>query len=146
MEYDDFLANVQTIADLPSADEATAAIEATLITLSERVPDDQARDLAEQLPDEVGTYLSAADDMESFDYDEFVARVMKREGETGPEDRPVAARHAQAVVAVLLDAVESRESDDLLSYLTEDYAPLFEQVDPEDVWGPGWRDRFGEAG
>ena len=145
MEYETFRQRVRVRGELPSDDAAERAIRATLVTLSERVPDDDARDLAEQLPGDVGNHLTAADGRESFGYDEFVARVAEREGDASP-DLDAAERHARAVIAVLLDAVRSRDSDDLLSALTEDYEALLAFVDPEDVWGPGWRHRLGQHG
>ncbi len=79
------------------------------------------------------------------EYDGFVTRVAER------EDRDLAElgsaeRDAMAVVATLLDAVTDRESDDLSTHYTADYDELFAMVDPEEVWGPGWRERLGEAG
>lgn len=144
MEYAEFRREVADRTDLAEADVETA-VGATLVTLSERVPDEAARGLAEQLPGEVGGHLTAADGHESFGYDEFVARVAERTG-AGDPDLELAEYHAQAVVSVLLDAVQSETSDDVLSHLTADYEDLFGMVDPEDVWGPGWRDRLGEAG
>lgn len=76
-------------------------------------------------------------------YEEFASRV---EREQASADRASAERDAQAVVAALLDAVTGRESDDLLAHLTGDYEALLGMVDSEEVWGPGWRDRLGEAG
>lgn len=146
MEYQTFVREVEERTDLSTAEEADDAIGATLVTLSERVPDETARNLAEQLPHEIGEYLTAADGSTSFGFDEFVARVLEREMVTDVAERETARRHAQAVVAVLLDAVTSRKSDDVLSHLTTDYERLFEGVDPEAVWGPGWRDRLGERG
>ena len=146
MEYQTFVREVEEHTDLSTAEEADDAIGATLVTLSERVPDETARTLAEQLPHEVGEYLTAADGSSSFGFDEFVAPALARETVTEVAEREAARRHAQAVVAVLLNAVTSRKSDDVLSYLTADYERLFEDVDPEAVWGPGWRDRLGERG
>lgn len=148
MEYVEFVRQVMERGSLASREAAETAIQATLTTLSERIPDDDARDVAEQVPQGVGGHLTAADEHESFGYDEFVARVMEREGTTDAAagDREAAAVHAQAVVAVLLDSVQSRTSDDLLSHLTTDYEALFGMVDPEEVWGPGWRERLGQAG
>lgn len=144
MEYEEFVSAVQGDADL-SRTEAESAIAATLTTLSERVPDGDARDVAEQLPHEVGEHLTTADGRDSFGYDEFVTRVAERE-DRDIEERASAERDAQAVVATLLDAVASRTTDDLLTYLTADYEPLLALVEPEEVWGPGWRDRLGEQG
>ncbi|WP_327053326.1 DUF2267 domain-containing protein [Halomicrococcus gelatinilyticus] len=146
MEYQAFIRAVEERTDLSTADEADDAVGATLVTLSERIPDQEAQDLASQLPTEVGSYLTIADGSTSFGFDEFVARVLERETVTEIDERDAAVEHAQAVIAVLLDAVTSRESDDVLSYLTRDYERLFEGVDPEEVWGPGWRERLGEAG
>lgn len=146
MEYQTFVRAVEDRTGLSTAEEVDDATGATLVTFSERIPDEEARDLASQLPDEVGSYLTAADGSESFGFDEFVTRVLERESVTEMDERDAATEHAQAVVAVLLDAVTSEESDDVLSYLTRDYERLFEGVDPEEVWGPGWRERLGEAG
>lgn len=144
MEYAEFRRRVRDRAGLDTDESTAEAIAATLITLSERVPDADAQDLAEQLPDEVGEHLTAADSAGAFGYDEFRTRVAEREA--ADPDPEAAAIHAQAVVAVLLEAVSGRESDDLLSSLTADYEPLFGMVDPESVWGPGWRDRLGQHG
>lgn len=112
MEYETFRSVVREQAELESLAAADDAAAATLVTLSERVPD--ARDLAEQVPHEVGEQLTATDSYESFGYDEFVARVVEREEIA--DDRTAAERYAQTVVAVLLDAVDSEDSDDLLSH------------------------------
>lgn len=145
MEYEEFRDRIGDRAGV-GADETERAIEATLTTLSERIPDAEAQDLAEQLPHEIGEHLTAADGHESFGYDEFVARVRERTADGDLPDREVAVSHAQAVVAVLLEAVQSTQTDDVLSYLTRDYEPLFDGIDPEEIWGPGWIDRLGERG
>jgi uncharacterized protein (DUF2267 family) len=144
MEYERFRETVRERAGLAAEEAPEDVLAAVLVTLSERLPDDECRDLAEQLPHEVGESMTAADGSTSFGYGEFVTRVAEREERVGNADRGRVERHAAAVVAVLLEAVTARESDDVLSYLTPDYEPLFDMVDPESVWGPGWYDRLAE--
>ncbi|MFB6137784.1 MAG: DUF2267 domain-containing protein [Halobacteriaceae archaeon] len=143
MEYAEFESRVAQRAGIP-VDEVEAAAEATLATLSERLPDDESRAVAEQLPEPASTFLTAADGRQSFGYDEYLARVGERMDDATGVERAAAERRAQTVVAVLLDAADSETTDDLLSYLSPDYEPLLELVEPEAVWGPGWRERLGE--
>lgn len=144
MEYEEFLRRVAERGGLVEGEEPDDVVGAVLVTLSERVPDAECRSLAEQLPHEVGQYMTAADGAESFDYGEFVSRVQEREETVDRVDRAVVEQHAAAVVSVLLEAVAPRKSDDLLPHLTADFEPLFDLVDPEEVWGPGWHDRLGQ--
>lgn len=144
MEHARFVHEVRERAGLETDEEVETAVQAALTTLSERVPDEEARNLAEQVPHEIGEHLTAADDLRSFGYDEYVTRVMEREELDA--DRDAAERHAQAVVGVLVEAVTPRQGNDILPYLSEDYEQLFALVDADEVWGPGWRERLGERG
>ena len=56
MKTDEFVAEVQQRAGLDS-EAAFNAISATLATLSERLAGGEAKDLASQLPYEIGVYL-----------------------------------------------------------------------------------------
>ena len=57
MKYDEFIKHVQTVAQLDSREEAERATRATLEIIRERVVGDEAKDLASQLPKELGEYL-----------------------------------------------------------------------------------------
>src|SRR4051812_26298599 len=57
MQYDRFVGHVQHRAQLASNGEAVHAIRATLPTLAERLTPEEAKDLASQLPQEIGVFL-----------------------------------------------------------------------------------------
>jgi uncharacterized protein (DUF2267 family) len=121
MQYDDFVGHVQHRARLASTGEAVHAIHATLQTLGERLYGEEAKNLAAQLPDEIGAYLTQPTQRESFDLREFYQRVSQRER----ADLPDAIYHAQAVVSVVLDAVSPGEIADARAQLPDEYAHLF---------------------
>lgn len=60
MKYDEFVGKLQQRARLASRGDAVAAIRATLQTLSERLAGGEPKDLASQLPQEIGIYLRSA--------------------------------------------------------------------------------------
>src|SRR4051812_38679800 len=100
MDHDQFLSMVASAA---RADRQTAerAAQATLQTLAERIPDGQARQLADELPPEIAPLLwRSPGAAQRFDLDEFVRRVAEREG----VDPPTAERHAAAVFTALSHA------------------------------------------
>ncbi|MGH9136366.1 MAG: DUF2267 domain-containing protein [Acidimicrobiales bacterium] len=106
MQYDEFVGQVQSRARFASRAEAEDAIEATLCTLAEHLSAGAAENLAGQLPDRAGRYLTSNGHGDSdhtgeqFDSSEFVQRVAERER----ADEPVAAFHARAVLEVVYEA------------------------------------------
>ncbi len=122
MQFDEFVGQVHNRAELASTGEAMRAIRATLQTLSERVYFDEAADLAAQLPQEIGEYLTMVDEVESFSIDEFFDRVAEREA----VDLPDATYHARVVIEVLDEAVTPGEMDDVRAQLPDEYKLLFE--------------------
>jgi len=126
MQFDDFVGQVQHRARLASTGEAMRAIHATLMTLGERLFGGEANDLAAQLPQEIGTYLRMAVQLDNFDAREFCERVQQREGVNYPD----AVFHARAVMSVIRDAVSPGELRDMRDQLPADYNSLFE-------WGEG---------
>jgi uncharacterized protein (DUF2267 family) len=122
MKFHQFVGQVQHRARLASEGEAVRAIQATLETLSERLHPDEAKDLAAQLPQELGTYLRQIDTAERFDLNGFYERVATRES----ADLPDAVYHARAVMSVLKEAVTAGEIQDVQGQLPEEYGPLFE--------------------
>jgi uncharacterized protein (DUF2267 family) len=101
-------------------ERAQRAVEATLQTLAERIDAGEARDLAEELPDEVAPWLATTTPAERLDIDEFLRRVAER----ADVDIETAERHAAAVFIALQRAVSPQEFADLSAELPKDFAPL----------------------
>jgi putative intracellular protease/amidase/uncharacterized protein (DUF2267 family) len=94
-------------------EDVERAIEATLVTLGERISDGEADDLARHLPDSLGRLILQPGPAQPIDAREFFRRLAEREG-TDPE---TAERHARAVVAALARRAGSKEFHDMLSQL-----------------------------
>lgn len=128
MTFDQFLGHVQDRARLDSLGAAMKATRVTLNTLSERLKDNEPKDLAAQLPEEIAVHLtpSSAGKGERFSVDDFIARVADREC-TSTVD---ATHHAQVVMGVVNEAASGGEMSDVKNQLPEDYSLLFEKT-----WG-----------
>jgi uncharacterized protein (DUF2267 family) len=111
----DHEAFAKTVAEAAGIDPATAerAIEATLVTLGQRISEGEAADLARHLPDSLAAWLVQRGEAQAFGADEFFRRVAEREG-TDPE---TAERHARAVLAALARREGRKELHDMLSQL-----------------------------
>ncbi|WP_247000791.1 DUF2267 domain-containing protein [Halosolutus gelatinilyticus] len=133
MEYADFIGEVQHRAQLDSREAALSVSRATLTTLSERIDPGQAENLGAQLPEELGRFLEEVDDVERFDFDEFVDRVAERE-RVGEEDPAEAAFHAQTVMDIVEEAVTEGALRDVKDQLPDDegYGNLFEIAESEE--------------
>jgi uncharacterized protein (DUF2267 family) len=112
VDHEAFTRQVAEAAGI-GADAAERAIEATLLTLGERISQGEAEDLARHLPDSLATLIVQPGDAQPFGADEFFRRVAEREG-TDPE---TAERHARAVVATLALREGRKELHDMLSQL-----------------------------
>lgn len=121
MQYDDFIGQVQNRAHLASHEQAVRAIRATLSTLAQRLTGGEPKDVAAQLPEEIGFYMLNQGGPERFDLREFFQRVADIEN----ADYPDAVFHARAVISVLLEAVSPGEIDDLRAQLDEEFDALF---------------------
>jgi uncharacterized protein (DUF2267 family) len=124
MQFHEFLGQVQSRARLSSLGDAETATRATLETLRERLAGGEPKDVASQLPNEIGKYFEASgrEEAERFDVSEFFRRVSNRAG-IGEQD---AAFQSRAVLEVLQEAVTPGEVGDIRNQLTEDYQRLFE--------------------
>ncbi len=124
MQYDEFIGQVQHRARLSATDEAVRATRATLTTLAERLAGGEPKDLAAQLPEEIGRWLLRPESQASdrFSLDEFFRRVSEREG----VELPQAVHHARAVISVLQEAVTPGEIKDVRAQLPEEWTPLIE--------------------
>ncbi len=134
MNYDTVIGEVQNRAGLDSREDALRAARITLETVSERVDPGAADDVAAQLPDEIGRHLSKVDEVETFDWDEFVTRVEEK-GDYDPQDEEAdAVNHARVVMDVVDDAVTGDVLEDVRAELpNDDWENLFEFVDQDEV-------------
>ena len=121
MQYRAFVDQVRRRALLEEEDEAVNAIGATLETLAGRIAAGEARDLAAQLPPEIGRYLHNVDSSESFELAEFYERVARREDVETVD----AAYHARVVISVVHQAVASSTMAQLRAELPEAFDHLF---------------------
>jgi uncharacterized protein (DUF2267 family) len=124
MDYEQF---ISVVAQWTATDKEVAigATRATLEILAERLSRGEARKLADQLPQDLVPWLYTDSRPDTFDADEFVARLAEREG-VGVE---TAERHASAVFTALRRAVTADAFADLTATLPEDFKPLLGYVD-----------------
>ena len=132
MQYEEFVGEVQHRARLGSQADAVRAIQATLATLAERLPIDEAKHLAAQLPPAIGHYLQGSNGSERFSLNHFFERVAARER----ADLADAVHHARAVVSVLNEAITAGQLEQVRSTLPDEFKPLFES---------GSEGRFGQT-
>lgn len=123
MTYDEFVGQVQHRARLASEGEAVRVIRSTLETLGERLFGGASGNLASQLPQEIGIYLTEPIPSEAYGLDEFMQRVSVREGNA---DLPAAWFHARAVMSVVRDAVAPGTIRHVRDQLPAEYNQLFE--------------------
>ncbi|HWB71597.1 MAG TPA: DUF2267 domain-containing protein [Egibacteraceae bacterium] len=123
MDHDEFIGHVQHRARLDSRGAAEQTTRATLETLAERLAGGEPKDLAAQLPDEIGRHLRRTEAaQESFSLQDFYQRVAER---SAPGvGLPDAAFHAKAVLSVVRDAVSPGQFDHLVAQLPDEYRDL----------------------
>ncbi|BAY47443.1 hypothetical protein SAMD00079811_50610 [Scytonema sp. HK-05] len=123
MKYGEFIKHVESVGQLNSREEAERATRATLEVIRERIVGDEAKDLASQLPKELGEYLRGREGQngQHFDMQEFISRVAEKEG-IEPTNAVI---HIRSVFAVLRNAVTPGEFEDFQANFTNDYAELF---------------------
>ncbi|WP_457963263.1 DUF2267 domain-containing protein [Arthrobacter sp. D1-29] len=120
MKADEIISAVRSSAGIDSYGHAEKAVKATLTVLGQRLST-EAKDLAAQLPPELGERLTQQPDVERFGLEEFYRRVAEEEGEGCTPQ--VARRHARAVTAGLREAVGA-EYLHVLDQLPDDWADL----------------------
>lgn len=124
MKFEQFMGQVQHLAQLPTQGETARAISATLETLGERLGPNEARHLAAQLPPGVGEYLRLAKERLDYSVDDFFKRIAERQG--SGVDVPAAAYHSRVVLHVLNEAVSAGEIDHVFDQLPSEFHALFE--------------------
>lgn len=122
MKQEEFLARVRERGEYTSAEEAERVTAAVLGVLGSRIPPDESKDLAAQLPGELGGYLDVSGPVvEAYGVEEFCQRVGDRLG----TDAPTGAWHASAVLGTVAAQVSGGELNQLISVLPSAYATLF---------------------
>lgn len=123
MEYAEFITHVQSLAQSNSREEAESATRATLETIKERIAGDEATDIANQLPQELGQYLQGREGEgdQSFNLQEFIARTSQKEN----IEPTTTAIHVRAVFAVLQNAIKPESFAKFHKHFSHDYEELF---------------------
>lgn len=133
MDFHEFAGEVQHRTEAASLGEGVRNARAVLQTLGERLPADEAKDLASPLPMEIDRFLTEVEHGQRFGWTEFVHRVAER-ANVEPAD---AAFYAQAVVALVYELEPVGEMVDISGSLPEDeFADLFELVAVEEASAP----------
>lgn len=126
MKHDEFIGQVQNRARLSSRGDAERISRAVVETFSERLSGGEAKDMAAQLPREIGLHMirdeQTAWEPERFDVDEFFRRVSER----ASVDLPAAVYQAKATVNVIEEAVSPGEMDQVRQQLGGEFQSLFE--------------------
>ena len=135
MKYDEFIAQVERRTGLDSREAAIRATSATLETLAERLAGGEAKDLASQLPPEIGVYLQQpfAGAGEPFSLDEFFQRVSNREGVSLADG----TYHARIIIALISEVVTMGEIENVRSQLPTNFRELFDVEYEGQVPGQG---------
>ena len=125
MDHDEFIGQVQQRARLSSRGDAERATRATLETLGERIADGAARNLAAQLPHEIGEHLRRVAPAqegtgEQLSLGDFFERVTAREG----IDAPDAVFHSRVVQQVTDEAT----TGSLMTKVREQFPSEFDRL------------------
>ncbi|ELZ12573.1 hypothetical protein C479_04232 [Halovivax asiaticus JCM 14624] len=138
MNFNEFTGEVQHRLELPGTGETVRAIRATLYPLGQRIPAENAADLAASLPMEIKWYLTGAVDEhgQRFDWAEFLDRASEIEG----RDKATVAYHTRVIIDLVREQVPGSDFEQLRNQLpesedTQNWRKLFEVVD-----AGGWSD------
>lgn len=124
MKDDEFIGRVQEGID-DSRERAEEAVRVTLEVLGQRLPEQEAKNLGEQLPPGLADCLRRTAPQEgSFAVDQFFERV----AEFSDTSLDEATDRAKAVLAVLQDAISPGELVDLFDQLPDDYDDLLAET------------------
>jgi len=129
MRKPEIVVAVQETAQIPTREEAEAAVRATLHVLGERLDGSETRDLAAHVPPDLARELPAEGSGDTFGVNEFYVRVARHEA--GPGDERLARRHARAVAAALRTSLGAREFEEVATRLPFEYDDLL-QTEPDE--------------
>ncbi len=132
MNFDEFTGEIQHRLEMPDTGRAVRAIRATLTTLGERIPEENAEDFAASLPMEIKWYMTGGVDEhgQRFGWQEFLDRVAER-SEADHVDAAYNARVVMDLVHGEVPAADFRQLREMLPEAEdeENWRKLFEIVD-----------------
>jgi uncharacterized protein (DUF2267 family) len=114
MQYQEFIERVRERAYIDSDEEALTLIRATLETLSEHQAGKASTQLAAELPEQIGGFITN-----------------QNSGAESDGEANTAALFASSVLAVVQDAVSREEFDKVRNTFPTEYNALFEQENSE---------------
>lgn len=126
MQYNEFINAVMDRGGAVDRDTAQSVTHIVLADLGQRLEGGEAKDLAEQLPQELAQAVTerSASAPVGDDADDFLRRVADHLGAgTDPGEARI---HVISVFSTLAKAVSTGEIDDLRSQLPAGFAPFFE--------------------
>ncbi len=121
MNYKEILGKVHDLAHLSNLEEAVQATRTTLEVFGKRLTENERKDLGAQLPEEIAVFLESLGEAERFGVEELYKRVNQKDS----VDFPETVHRAQAVIAVLSEAVSAGEMDDIKAQLPDEFDRLF---------------------
>lgn len=125
MKRDEFIKRVQEKVQVSSKDEAIWITDTVLKTLSDRLTEKEAFDLASQLPHELqGIVGGAKERVVKMDRQEFVNKVADNLNIAPDESE----RYIKATFSVLKSAVAPGEIRDVLDQLPKDLAAMLAEA------------------
>lgn len=123
MDKHQFLTEVKNELRLKDMAEAETASRSVLAALTDRITDEEANDLASQLPHDLRDFIRRrTGPLQKMDMDTFVSRI---QGDLDLETWDQAARVAAGVFAVLKRAVSPGEWEDVVSQLPRELQDMF---------------------
>lgn len=128
MHYDEFVKNVQNLAEIESFHDTERLVEVVLATLGERLNGTEITELGAQLPVQIKKYLIEKKDVDRFPLYEFYNRICERLDMGFAKTEKIVL----AVMATLKVAITPGVLRQLLSTLTADYKELFIQNKSEE--------------
>ena len=123
MQYEEFVEGVRQRGDLGTYEEAESATRSVLAALGKALPEAEATQLSEQLPEGLADRLRSqpSEPEKLSNPNDFLHRVGQGEGVRAPD----AEAHVRAVMAVLGEAAGPDRMQSLRSQLPSDFFRFF---------------------
>ncbi|GAA2361345.1 hypothetical protein GCM10009854_45840 [Saccharopolyspora halophila] len=123
MKHDEFIANVRRLGEYDSTQHADHVTRCVLGVLGARMTDEEAGDLAAQLPGDLGAALrSEPEPMPTLSAEQFTSAVAARLDGASNE---TARWDTSAVLATVAESIDGGELNQVLSQLPSGYATFF---------------------
>ena len=125
MQTHEFYARTRELGGFDDNARAKAVVAATLSTLAERLPAEEAKDLAAQLPEEIAAFFAQAPPMgevNKMHAEAFFSTIGERLNVNPEEGRRV----AETVTRVLREAISAGELRHVWQMMPGDLRPLLE--------------------